>query len=276
MQEAEEEIAEEIEMLLAICPDEVQRHPTDPTTLIASLPFRFILHITIPPRGYPHSSRPHLFTAEGPNAPLVSAFAAQLTREVRETIPLGAPMLLQILTVAQRIAGEVEETHNSAMANAAAMREAEEEQLLQEHAEREATAVEVWAGTPINDRKSKFVAHMARVRCEEDVRDVVMHLRQQKSIAEAAHPTIYAYRYIDSAGVVHQDCDDDGETGAAGRILFLLEQMKVNGYVIVVTRWFGGILLGPDRFKHIMEVSRNMLLTIPQREEGKEEEEGQR
>ncbi|KAH9598264.1 Impact [Trypanosoma melophagium] len=270
MQESDD-IAEEMEMLLATCTDEVRRHPTDPATLIVSLPFRFVLHITMPPRGYPLTARPHLIITEGPNAPLVSSFAAQLTPAVRESIPLGAPMLLQIVTVAQRLAAEIEETHNTAVANAEAEREAEKVQLLQKYAEQEAAAVEVWAGTPITDRKSKFVAHMARIRNEKDVRDVVMHLRQEKSIAEAAHPTIYAYRYIDSVGVVHQDCDDDGETGAAGRILFLLEQMKVNGYVIVVTRWFGGILLGPDRFKHIMEVSRNMLLTIPQRE-GEEKE----
>ena len=33
------------------------------------------------------------------------------------------------------------------------------------------------------------------------------------------------------------------------------------GQVVVVSRWFGGILLGPDRFKHINNAARSLLNT---------------
>jgi len=33
----------------------------------------------------------------------------------------------------------------------------------------------------------------------------------------------------------------------------------INNVLIVVTRYFGGTLLGPDRFKHINQAARNAL-----------------
>ena len=34
---------------------------------------------------------------------------------------------------------------------------------------------------------------------------------------------------------------------------------EVNNVLVIVTRYFGGILLGPDRFKHINQAARNAL-----------------
>ena len=42
-------------------------------------------------------------------------------------------------------------------------------------------------------------------------------------------------------------CDDDGETHAGGRMLHLLEILDATNVIVIVTRWYGGILLGPDR-----------------------------
>lgn len=36
---------------------------------------------------------------------------------------------------------------------------------------------------------------------------------------------------------------------------------EVNNVLVVVTRYFGGIHLGPDRFKHINQAARNALET---------------
>lgn len=35
--------------------------------------------------------------------------------------------------------------------------------------------------------------------------------------------------------------------------------MDVKNVMVVVSRWWGGILLGPDRFKHINNATRNVL-----------------
>ena len=56
-----------------------------------------------------------------------------------------------------------------------------------------------------------------------------------------------------------QDCDDDGETHAGGRMLHLLEILCCVDTLVVVSRWYGGVQLGPDRFKHINNASRMVL-----------------
>ncbi|PNJ81020.1 IMPACT isoform 2, partial [Pongo abelii] len=52
----------------------------------------------------------------------------------------------------------------------------------------------------------------------------------------------------------------DGETAAGGRLLHLMEILNVKNVMVVVSRWYGGILLGPDRFKHINNCARNILV----------------
>jgi hypothetical protein len=52
--------------------------------------------------------------------------------------------------------------------------------------------------------------------------------------------------------------DEDGETGAGKRLELLLKAEDVTGSV-VVGRWFGGILLGPVRFRWIEQVAREAI-----------------
>ena len=56
-----------------------------------------------------------------------------------------------------------------------------------------------------------------------------------------------------------QDCDDDGETHAGSRMLHLLEILDGQNVLVVVSRWYGGIQLGPDRFKHINNAARQVM-----------------
>ncbi len=63
-------------------------------------------------------------------------------------------------------------------------------------------------------------------------------------IANATH-NIMAYRIVLQAGRQQvQDYDDDGEAAAGGRLLHLLQAADVRNVVVVVSRWFGGVLLG--------------------------------
>lgn len=118
----------------------------------------------------------------------------------------------------------------------------------------------IYHGEPVTDRKSKFQAHLAEVQSLEDVGLVVDYLLRDKKIASAAHPAIRAYRFVDpSSSVMHEHRDDDGEAGAADKILFMMEKMECVNILVVVTRWFGGIMLGADRFKHITNVARELI-----------------
>ncbi|EPY30863.1 hypothetical protein STCU_01033 [Strigomonas culicis] len=258
-----EELLDEVNLIVDTFPDECRHVEEEPYAFLLRLPYHFELQVTLPPHSYPAESYPQLFVTQAPNSQLNSAFSTAMHKRMREALPLGIPMCLMLVALAQQVVEEIQEQKAFDVAELQEQQEAEWETLEHELHELQRKEVSVWSSAPITDRKSKFVAHLAPVECLADVREVMRHLRSIKSIAIAAHPTIWAYRFTDADGVLHQDCEDDGESGASVKMAFLLEQMQVDGYVVVVTRWFGGILLGPDRFKHISNVTRNILLTIP-------------
>lgn len=60
--------------------------------------------------------------------------------------------------------------------------------------------------------------------------------------------------------VLKHDNDDDGEDGAGSRLAHLLQMRhEDDGVVVVVSRWFGGIHLGPKRFAHITSTAQALL-----------------
>ncbi|XP_053570962.1 protein IMPACT isoform X3 [Bombina bombina] len=113
---------------------------------------------------------------------------------------------------------------------------------------------------PISDRRSTFQAHLAPVVSPSQVKMVLNKLYENKKIAAATH-NIYAYRiYCENRQTFIQDCEDDGETAAGKRLLHLMQILDARDVMVVVSRWYGGILLGPDRFKHINNCARNILV----------------
>ena len=119
---------------------------------------------------------------------------------------------------------------------------------------------EIFHGESIVDRRSVFQAHLCRVTSVDEVGRMLDTLKQNKKIAQATH-NILAYRFQPPhKSVWVQDCDDDREHGAGGRLLHLLQFSGAEGVAVVVTRWYGGIQLGPDRFKHINNVARTLLV----------------
>ncbi|CAF1226869.1 unnamed protein product [Rotaria sordida] len=118
----------------------------------------------------------------------------------------------------------------------------------------------IYSDEPFEDRKSVFQAHLSPVHSKEEVQLVLHKLKENKKIANATH-NIYAYRIWDEKrNVILTDCDDDGETGASSRMLHLMDTVDVKNVLVVVSRWFGGILLHNDRFKHINNACRMILI----------------
>lgn len=121
---------------------------------------------------------------------------------------------------------------------------------------------EIVTGDTIEDRRSVFQGHTAVVKSLDEVKLVIDKLYENKKIAQAAH-NIYAYRiFHKEKNTWLSDCEDDGEDAAGGRLLHLLEILDVVDRLVVVTRWYGGILLGPDRFKHINNAARSVIQQV--------------
>jgi len=115
---------------------------------------------------------------------------------------------------------------------------------------------------PITEKKSIFLARAAPVTSPAQAKQYLQHLIQtDKRVARATH-NITAWRIQDASNpaVSYQDCDDEGETAAGGRVLHLMQLMDVWNVMVVVTRWYGGVQLGPDRFRIINSSARGALV----------------
>lgn len=87
-------------------------------------------------------------------------------------------------------------------------------------------------------KKSRFIANVAPVTSEEEAWAFIQEVRDQH--AEATH-NCFAFK----AGGAQRMSDDGEPSGTAGRPIFdVLEKQGLSDTVIVVTRYFGGILLG--------------------------------
>jgi putative IMPACT (imprinted ancient) family translation regulator len=78
-------------------------------------------------------------------------------------------------------------------------------------------------------------------------------LKQNKKYAKATHNS-WAAR-ISNDGLIYETKADDGETGAGMVILRVMQKEQVSDCVICVTRWFGGVKLMSDRFKHVQDAT---------------------
>jgi len=93
----------------------------------------------------------------------------------------------------------------------------------------------------IEEKKSRFIATVCPVRAEEEALERIAALKKQ--YWDARH-NCYAYTIGDRQQL--QRFSDDGEPqGTAGRpILEVLKARGIHDVLIVVTRYFGGVLLG--------------------------------
>jgi ubiquitin-protein ligase len=105
--------------------------------------------------------------------------------------------------------------------------------------------------------KSIFVARCASVASPDQAKQYLQHLLESDKKVRSATHNITAWRIKGDNSVIYQDCDDDGETAAGGRVLHLMQLMDLWDVMVVVTRWYGGHQLGPKRFSIINSVARD-------------------
>ena len=95
------------------------------------------------------------------------------------------------------------------------------------------------------EKRSKFIATMLPVKSEEEAAQEIDKIR--KKYNDARH-NCYAYIVYDEDGVsVIERSSDDGEpSGTAGRpMLDVISGHGIRDVLVVVTRYFGGVKLGP-------------------------------
>lgn len=94
----------------------------------------------------------------------------------------------------------------------------------------------------IVEKKSKFIANISYVENIEEAEAKIKDIK--KKYYDAKHNCI-AYRVIENGRIVEKASDDGEPSGTAGGpMLNILQKNNLCNLVVVVTRYFGGILLG--------------------------------
>ena len=94
------------------------------------------------------------------------------------------------------------------------------------------------------EKKSRFIALAAPAASEQQALEVIASVRQQHSTA-THHVYAYLIAASDNAGEIQRFNDAGEPSGTAGRpVLEVLKRLGLQNVVVVVTRYFGGILLG--------------------------------
>lgn len=96
------------------------------------------------------------------------------------------------------------------------------------------------------DRGSKYAVSGSLAYDKADAIKQLKQLCRKKKYAKATHNT-WAVLLEDGTQIKQ----DDGESGAGSIILRMLEEKQCTDHVVIVTRWYGGVHLGGDRFRHV-------------------------
>ncbi len=110
--------------------------------------------------------------------------------------------------------------------------------------QKEYRTVEKEASTEFEEKKSRFIATVKPVSTEEEAVRFIEGLRSR--YWDASH-NVYAYYINDNSGnSIFQRYSDDGEpSGTAGLpVLEAIKKQQLQDVAVVVTRYFGGTLLG--------------------------------
>ena len=91
----------------------------------------------------------------------------------------------------------------------------------------------------LSDRKSRFIGHIWRTDTEEEAMSLIKKMREQ--YWDARHNV---YAYIIQGGATRYSDDSEPQGTAGMPILDVLRREGVFNVTCVVTRYFGGILLG--------------------------------
>jgi len=120
----------------------------------------------------------------------------------------------------------------------------------------------------IRDRGSTFVANIFTATTPLEAKAAIAHLKNVVHGQHRATHEVAAWRCMvlkaGRSGLGEEDFElqtgfeDDGEQYAGGRVLKVMKEESVIDAVVIVSRWYGGTMLGPARFDHFETCAREV------------------
>jgi hypothetical protein len=113
-----------------------------------------------------------------------------------------------------------------------------------------------WATSqPITLKDSTFVARAIHMSDPAQRKSLIQALLADVPHLQTATHNAWAYRLrpprdaFSAISRVHEESFDDGETGCGDLMLRVMRESGTVDTLVVLTRWFGGTMLGPDRWR---------------------------
>lgn len=103
-------------------------------------------------------------------------------------------------------------------------------------------SIESDISSEIVEKKSKFICNLIKVQSQEEAEKKIKEIK--KKYFDARHNCV-AYRVYEDERFIEKASDDGEPSGTAGGpMLNILKNQNLGNVLAVVTRYFGGILLG--------------------------------
>lgn len=113
------------------------------------------------------------------------------------------------------------------------------------------------------EKKSKFIGNLFYVESVEEAENIIKEIK--KKYFDARHNCI-AYRIIENGKICEKFSDDGEPSGTAGApMLNILQKNNLVNVLIIVTRYFGGVLLGTGGL--VKAYQNSLLLAIEKSEQ---------
>ncbi|KAK0617138.1 hypothetical protein B0T14DRAFT_524513 [Immersiella caudata] len=117
-----------------------------------------------------------------------------------------------------------------------------------------------WAASqPVTLKSSTFIARAIHITDASQRRNLIPSLLDANPTLKTATHNAWAYRVTLPGGRIHEESFDDGETGCGDLMLRVMRDASAVDTLVVLTRWFGGIMLGPDRWRIMRNCVNNAL-----------------
>ncbi|KAK7697364.1 hypothetical protein SLS64_013607 [Diaporthe eres] len=128
----------------------------------------------------------------------------------------------------------------------------------------QASSPDTWSTSPsVSLKQSTFVARATAISDPSQRPKLLKSLFDAQPGLRSASHNVWAYRIHPSEKAIsnhpREASHDDGESGAGDLLLRILRETNSMDTLVVMTRWYGGIMLGPDRWRLMRNVVTSAL-----------------
>ncbi|KAK0640957.1 hypothetical protein B0T16DRAFT_393320 [Cercophora newfieldiana] len=117
-----------------------------------------------------------------------------------------------------------------------------------------------WAASqPVTLKSSTFIGRATHLADPNQRRHLIQSLLDANPNLKTATHNAWAYRVNTPGGRIREESFDDGESGCGDLMLRVMRDAGAVDTLVVLTRWFGGIMLGPDRWRIMRNCVNNAL-----------------